>query len=72
MTSKTMRNFFLYLTPLLLPSIVYASDPLEGLTWKTYNVKPNHLAPFLKFTEIKTGQFQASILKTLLPIEEKR
>ena len=72
MTSKTMRNFFLYLTPLLLPSIVYASDPLAGSTWKTIDDKTNQPAAIVKFTEIKDGQFTASIQKSLLPNEEKR
>lgn len=48
-----MRNFLFYLTLLLLPSVVYASDLLAGSTWKTIDDKTNQPSAIVKFSEDK-------------------
>lgn len=67
-----MRNFLISLSSFLLPTLAFAADPLAGSTWKTIDDKTNQPAAIVKFTEIKNGQFTASIQKSLLPNEEKR
>ena len=67
-----MRNFLFYLTLLLLPSLVYASDPLAGSIWKTIDDKTNQPSAIVKFSEDKNGRLTATIQKILIKSEEQK
>lgn len=60
----------LLLLTLLLPSLTYAIDPLNGTNWKTIDDKTNQATAIVQFNEDKNGNLTAKIKKVLVPGEE--
>lgn len=62
----------LYLPLFLFSNFIYASDPLDGTTWKTIDDKTKQPSAIVKFSEDKQGKLTATIQQVLVANEEKK